>query len=62
MIMITGTVEVADANRAAFIAAAARHVALSRQEPGCISHGVYEDAMAPGVFVFVERWADMSAV
>jgi quinol monooxygenase YgiN len=62
MILITGAVEVGEANRAAFIAAASRHVALSRQEAGCISHGVFEDVMAPGTFVFVERWADMVAV
>jgi len=35
---------------------------LSRQEPGCISHGFAEDVMAPGTFVFVERWRDMAAV
>lgn len=62
MILITGTVEVTDANRVAFIAAASRHVTLSRQEAGCISHGFFEDAMAPGTFVFVERWTDMAAV
>lgn len=62
MILITGTVEVAEANRAAFIAAATRHVTLSRGEAGCISHGFFEDVMAPGTFVFVERWRDMAAV
>ncbi len=62
MILITGTVVVAEENRAAFIAASTRHVTLSRTEPGCISHGLHEDVMAPGTFVFVERWRDMAAV
>ncbi|MEZ6030426.1 MAG: putative quinol monooxygenase [Hyphomonadaceae bacterium] len=62
MILITGTVVIADENREAFLKAATHHVALSRQEPGCISHGVFEDAMAPGTFTFVERWRDMNAV
>ena len=62
MILITGTVVIADANRAAFIAAATHHVALSRTEAGCISHGVFEDQMAAGTFTFVERWRDMDAV
>jgi quinol monooxygenase YgiN len=62
MILITGSVVAPAENRAAFIAAATRHVSLSRTEPGCISHGVHEDVMAPGTFVFVERWRDISAV
>jgi quinol monooxygenase YgiN len=62
MILITGSVVVPAENRAAFIAAATHHVSLSRTEPGCISHGVHEDVMAPGTFVFVERWRDMAAV
>ncbi|MEQ1783279.1 MAG: putative quinol monooxygenase [Hyphomonadaceae bacterium] len=62
MILITGTVVIADADRAGFIAASTHHVALSRTEPGCISHAVHEDVMAPGTFVFVERWRDMDAV
>ena len=62
MILITGTVEIAEKDREAFIAAVTRHVSLSRQEDGCISHGFAEDVMAPGTFVFVERWRDMAAV
>ncbi len=62
MILITGTVVVAQENRAAFLKAATHHVALSREEPGCISHGVFEDQMSPGTFTFVERWRDMAAV
>lgn len=62
MILITGTVVIPEESRAEFIAAVTHHVTLSRQEPGCISHGFAEDVMAPGTFVFVERWRDMAAV
>jgi quinol monooxygenase YgiN len=62
MILITGSVTIAEENRTAFLEAAIRHVSLSREELGCISHGVHEDMMAPGTFVFVERWRDMAAV
>lgn len=62
MILITGTVEIPEESREAFITAVTRHVTLSRTEPGCISHGFFEDVMAPGTFTFVERWRDMDAV
>ncbi len=62
MILITGTVEVGEENRAAFVVAVTRHVTLSREEAGCLSHGFFEDVMAPGTFTFVERWRDMAAV
>ena len=62
MILITGRVEIGAESRTEFIAAASRHVSLSRLEPGCISHGFFEDVMSPGTFVFVERWRDMAAV
>lgn len=62
MILITGTVEIAEDKREAFVTAVTRHVTLSRQEAGCISHGFFEDVMKPGTFTFVERWRDMAAV
>jgi quinol monooxygenase YgiN len=62
MILITGTVEVAAEDRAAFIAAATRHCGLSRTEVGCISHTCSEDVEKPNTFTFVERWRDMDAV
>ncbi len=62
MILITGTVEIPADSREAFIAAVTRHVTLSREEAGCISHGFFEDVMAPGRFTFVERWRDVAAV
>src|SRR6185295_10251126 len=62
MILITGTVVVTPENRAAFCAVADAHVAKSRAEPGCVSYHVCEDVMAPGAFVFVEKWRDQEAV
>jgi quinol monooxygenase YgiN len=62
MILITGTVVVTAEKRAAFLKAAESHVSLSRKEPGCIAHGCHEDTMAPGTFVFLEKWKDQAAV
>lgn len=38
------------------------HCARSRLEPGCLSHGVHQDADDESRLVFVERWADMAAL
>jgi quinol monooxygenase YgiN len=38
------------------------HVARSRAESGCISHAVHIDAENRNRLVFVERWADQTAL
>ncbi|MEM8708713.1 MAG: putative quinol monooxygenase [Actinomycetota bacterium] len=38
------------------------HVERSRTEPGCISHDVLVDPDEPLRLVFVERWADRTAL
>lgn len=38
------------------------HVARSRAEPGCIAHGVHQDAEQPLRLVFVEQWADRAGL
>jgi quinol monooxygenase YgiN len=38
------------------------HVARSRLEPGCLSHGVHADLDEPRRLVFIERWADWDAL
>jgi quinol monooxygenase YgiN len=38
------------------------HVRRSRQEPGCVSHAVHIDCENPLRLVFVEQWADRSAL
>ncbi len=34
----------------------------TRQESGCLAYDLYESAVAPGVFVTVERWTDQAAL
>lgn len=36
-------------------------VAPSRNEPGCLSYELFQDAEQPGDFITVERWVDDSA-
>ncbi len=38
------------------------HVERSRREPGCLSHDVLVDPDDPDRLVFVERWADRTAL
>jgi quinol monooxygenase YgiN len=38
------------------------HVARSRLEPGCQSHGVHAELDEPRRLVFIERWADWDAL
>ena len=62
MIIITGSAQVSDANRAAFLEIGKEQVANSRREAGCVSYGMYEDLLAPGFFLFYEEWKDQAAV
>jgi quinol monooxygenase YgiN len=62
MILITGTVVVAPENREKMLAMGATQVTNSRAEEGNVSYGFYEDMLAPGTFIFVERWRDQAAV
>ncbi|GMV61921.1 MAG: hypothetical protein AMXMBFR74_10900 [Parvibaculum sp.] len=62
MIVITGAARVAEANRAEFEKVAERQVRLSREEPGNVSYGYYEDRMEPGRYFFYEEWRDRAAV
>lgn len=62
MIVITGRMKIPDANRTAFFEIAERQVRLSREEAGCVSYALYEDALAPGYFFFYEEWKDREAV
>lgn len=62
MILITAKADVSPKNREAYCAASDTQVRNSRQESGCIDYGYYEDAMAPGTFIFVEKWRDQAAL
>jgi quinol monooxygenase YgiN len=48
-------------HRQAFIDAGASVVDETRREDGCLEYSLFEDAMAPGRFVFVELWRDQAA-
>ena len=62
MILITGTIEVLDRDRDAFLELAERQVRLSREEEGCLDYSCGEDTLRPGVFTFIERWKNQAAV
>ena len=62
MIMVTAKVTVIAENRNACLKLCALQVENSRLEAGCLEYGFYEDAMAPGTFIFVERWRDQAAL
>lgn len=38
------------------------HVRRSRLEPGCVLHSVHRDVEHPNRIVFLEHWADASAL
>jgi quinol monooxygenase YgiN len=59
MIIVIGSVTVrADAIEEA-LRLSQQHVNRSREEAGCISHGVHIDNEDPNRLVFVERWESM---
>ncbi|MBL8551080.1 MAG: antibiotic biosynthesis monooxygenase [Hyphomonadaceae bacterium] len=58
MVIVQGTVRVAEADRAKFRAAGA----ATRQEPGCLLYTYGEDVLDPGLMRISERWRDMAAL
>ena len=62
MILITAKATVSPENRVAYCAISQTQVQRSRAEPGCLDYGFYEDGMAPGTFIFVEKWLDQAAL
>ena len=56
MILYVGTFEVEPADRAAFVAAAQPHAALSRNDPGNVSFVIATDSADPRLVHYVERW------
>jgi quinol monooxygenase YgiN len=62
MILITAKASVLPEDRDAYNALAREQVKNSRREPGCLDYGYYEDAMQPGIFIFVEKWNDQEAL
>ena len=60
MILIEGTIRVADFDRARPAMAAV--VAASRAEPGCVSYAFAQDLLDPNVVHIVERWESREAL
>lgn len=62
MIIITGSITASEATVDELVALSLEHVRRSREEPGCLSHGVSRDVEDPLRLVFFEQWADKAAV
>lgn len=62
MIIVTGTIHARADTIDEVRRISLEHVARSRQEPGCIEHGVTVDVDDSLRLVFFERWADMAAL
>jgi quinol monooxygenase YgiN len=62
MIIVHGHALVREDRLDQALALSLAHVRRSRQEAGCIAHGVSQDAEQPARLVFVEQWASMAAL
>ena len=62
MVVVLGSVVVRAGSTAEALALSQEHVARSRAEPGCVSHGVHQDCENPARLVFVEQWASQEAL
>jgi quinol monooxygenase YgiN len=62
MVIITGSITGSDETIEELLKGALEHVRRSREEPGCLSHGVARDVENPLRLVFYEQWEDMAAV
>ena len=62
MIIVTGSVVVRPDDLEQAVEIALAHVQRSRIEPGCLLHSVHHDVEVPNRLVFLEHWADRSAL
>ncbi len=62
MIVVTGSVTAREDSLNEIRSLSLEHVHRSREEPGCISHAVHVDCENPLRLVFVEQWADRTAL
>lgn len=62
MILITAKATVSEQNRVSYLKVRTAQVENSREEEACLDYGFYEDAMAHGRFIFIERWKDQAAL
>jgi quinol monooxygenase YgiN len=62
MIVVTGSVTARKDSLDEISRLSLEHVHRSRKEAGCISHAVHIDCENPLRLVFIEQWADRSAL
>jgi quinol monooxygenase YgiN len=62
VIVVTGRVQIPEQHRERFLQIATAMCSASRDDDGCLSYRVYEDAEQPGRFVFIEEWRDDDAL
>jgi quinol monooxygenase YgiN len=62
MIVVTGSVTARQDSFEEVRKLSLEHVRRSRGEPGCISHAVHADCENPLRLVFLEQWADRTAL
>ena len=62
VLIVTGSVRVRPEQLQRALDLSLEHVRRSRTEPGCLLHSVHQDAEDPRRLVFLEHWADASAL
>lgn len=62
MIIVLGSAVIKDGCIEEALEISQQHVERSREEPGCIAHGVHIDAENLQRLVFVEKWSDQAAL
>ncbi len=62
MIIVLGQIKVQPTKLSQALEVSQAHVLRSREEPGCLAHGVHVSHDEPDTLVFVERWRDMGAL
>lgn len=62
MIIVWGSIEASHEHFEAVKTMSVEHVHRSRDEPGCISHGVHVDVENPHRLVFIEEWESREAL
>ncbi len=62
MILVTGSILARAESLDQLLELSLQHVERSRQEPGCLSHAVHQDAEEPLRLVFVETWESREAL
>jgi quinol monooxygenase YgiN len=62
VIVVTGRIQIPDADRARFGQIATEMCRRSREDEGCLGYRVYADLEQDERYVFIEEWADEEAL